>query len=70
MANWISWRTFGTTSITLFLAALIFWPGLGDAISPGKPAPELAGEIWLKSKPLTVAALKGRVVLVEFWTYG
>jgi len=70
MANWISRRTFGRTSITLFLAALIFWPGLGDAISPGKPAPELAGEIWLNSKPLTVAALKGRVVLVEFWTYG
>jgi hypothetical protein len=54
----------------LFLAALIFWPGLGDAISLGKRAPEFAGETWLNSKPLSLAALKDRVVLVEFWTYG
>src|SRR6516165_12239137 len=24
---------------------------------------------WLNSKPLTPAALRGKVVLVEFWTY-
>jgi hypothetical protein len=70
MANRISRRTIGTISITLFLAALIFWPGLSDAISLGKRAPELVGESWVNSKPLTLAALKGRVVLVEFWTYG
>ena len=70
MANRISRRTIGTISVTLFLASSIFWPGLGDAISLGKRAPELAGETWLNSKPLSLAALKDRVVLVEFWTYG
>lgn len=70
IVNWMSRQTIGAISITLFLAALIFSPGRGDAISPGKRAPELAGETWLNSKPLTLAALKGRVVLVEFWTYG
>jgi hypothetical protein len=70
MTNWISRSAIGAISITLFLATLIFSAGRGDAISPGKHAPELAGETWLNSKPLTLATLKGRVVLVEFWTYG
>lgn len=34
------------------------------------PAPEFTGiSNWLNSKPLTMAALKGKVVLVDFWTY-
>ena len=34
-------------------------------------APELAGIThWLNSKPLTLASLRGKVVLVDFWTYG
>lgn len=35
------------------------------------PAPEFAGiEQWLNSPPLTMTGLRGRVVLVDFWTYG
>ena len=35
------------------------------------PAPELVGIAqWLNSKPLTLAQLRGNVVLVEFWTHG
>ena len=33
-------------------------------------APDIAGGPWINSTPLTLAALRGRVVLVEFWTYG
>jgi thiol-disulfide isomerase/thioredoxin len=33
------------------------------------PAPELAGEVWLNSPPRTLAELRGKVVLVEFWTF-
>jgi thiol-disulfide isomerase/thioredoxin len=34
------------------------------------PAPEFAGiSHWLNSKPLTMASLRGRVVLIDFWTY-
>ena len=33
-------------------------------------APELVGiSDWLNSKPLTLAQLKGKVVLLDFWTY-
>jgi cytochrome c biogenesis protein CcdA/thiol-disulfide isomerase/thioredoxin len=34
------------------------------------PAPEFTGITqWLNSQPLTLAQLKGKVVLVDFWTY-
>jgi hypothetical protein len=33
-------------------------------------APELANEVWLNSPPLTLAGLRGKVVLVDFWTFG
>jgi hypothetical protein len=36
----------------------------------GQPAPEIAGGPWLNSEPLSLAGLRGRVVFVEFWTYG
>ena len=35
------------------------------------PAPEFAGiDAWINSSPLTIASLRGKVVLVEFWTFG
>ena len=33
-------------------------------------APELAGGEWINSDPLTLSKLRGRVVLIEFWTFG
>ena len=44
--------------------------GLQDALKNPYPAPEIMGiSGWLNSKPLTIASLKGKVVLVDFWTY-
>jgi hypothetical protein len=59
-------------SVALALALSIWavWPKAGAAITVGAAAPDIAGENWLNSKPLTIGALTGRVVLVEFWTYG
>ena len=42
----------------------------GEAVAPGRVAPELVAGAWINSAPLTMAGLRGRVVLVEFWTYG
>ena len=34
------------------------------------PAPEITGiQKWLNSEPLTLQQLKGKVVLIDFWTY-
>lgn len=39
-------------------------------LATGYPAPELEGlQQWFNSQPLTLAELKGKVVLVDFWTY-
>jgi peroxiredoxin len=34
------------------------------------PAPELIEGTWINSEPLTLADLRGRVVIVHFWTFG
>ena len=41
-----------------------------ERVPVGKPAPEIASGEWINSPPLTMAGLRGKVVLVEFWTYG
>lgn len=53
-------------------AAALLPPMAGAQRSPrpGQPAPEITGESWVNSGPLTLETLRGRVVFVEFWTYG
>ena len=41
-----------------------------EVVAPGKAAPEIAAGAWINSEPLTMRALRGRVVLVDFWTFG
>src|SRR5437016_2017197 len=38
--------------------------------APGTAAPEITAGKWINSAPLTIDALRGRVVAVEFWTFG
>jgi len=45
-------------------------PGYAWALRVGEPAPEITGERWINSPPLSMAGLRGRVVFVEFWTFG
>lgn len=43
---------------------------LEDGLDQPYPAPAFTGlQQWFNSKPLTMADLKGKVVLVDFWTY-
>ncbi|HEV8724718.1 MAG TPA: hypothetical protein VGW77_29225 [Candidatus Binatia bacterium] len=56
--------------IVLAVIVWTLWPRYGTAVTPGTAAPDIAGEHWINSMPLTIAGLRGRVVLVEFWTYG
>jgi thiol-disulfide isomerase/thioredoxin len=61
---------------TLILAALIPTAvAIGAAVGATptrypQPAPEFAGlENWINSQPLTMQQLRGKVVLVDFWTF-
>jgi len=46
-------------------------PGKLLAPDARPPAPELGGATaWMNSAPLSLADLRGRVVLVDVWTYG
>ncbi|MGH8431071.1 MAG: thioredoxin family protein, partial [Solimonas sp.] len=57
---------FGAATLTGMTTARASTAGLHDY----GPAPELTGIAqWLNSEPLTLAELKGRVVLIDFWTY-
>ena len=56
----------------LCLELLVWAPGwtAAQAHLLGHPAPDIGGGPWLNSPPLTVRTLRGRVVLVDFWTSG
>lgn len=57
-----------TFAFSLLLCLAGFAPA--QAAERAEPAPEFAGiERWFNSAPLQLADLKGKVVLVEFWTY-
>ena len=49
-------------------AVAVFKPSAQGRV--GIPAPEIANQTWLNSEPKRMADLKGKVVLVEFWTFG
>lgn len=54
--------------IGILLAAWTFLES-ADALV-GNPAPNIISETWLNSAPLHLSDLKGKVVMVEFWTFG
>lgn len=43
---------------------------LADLLPNLGQAPELTNEEWINSEPLRLSDLRGKVVLVEFWTFG
>ena len=64
-------------SVLIFLAAIAVFSGNSFGMNDYKKqakvrAPELTGgKGWLNTdKPLSIAGLKGKVVLLDFWTYG
>ena len=62
--------------VSVFLGA--FWviflimanTGIVNGSENGRTAPEITGQTWINSEPLRLADLKGKVVMVEFWTFG
>ena len=52
------------------LLLVSFRPSTEYESSESAIAPELATGEWINSEPLSVKDLRGRVVLIEFWTFG
>ncbi len=62
-------RTEYGVACVVVVASILGWrlPAHGDV---GMKAPEITGRLWLNAKPTTMSSLRGKVVLVEFWTFG
>jgi len=72
----------GIVAAVLIVAALSYATGLTKLIrssfgssteyksSESATAPDLADGEWINSEPLKLKGLRGRVVLIEFWTFG
>jgi hypothetical protein len=56
--------------VLLAAAGFVAGPVASQALRLGAAAPDVTGERWINSEPLTTPNLRGRVVLVEFWTFG
>src|ERR1700759_486708 len=69
-------KTFAVATVIAAAAAsgIAAFAGAPEPSAPplaaNAPAPEFAGiSQWLDSDPLTLQQLRGKVVLVDFWTY-
>jgi peptide-methionine (R)-S-oxide reductase len=61
-------KTFG--SLSNFSTANLHDGNKHVAYEEAATAPEFAFGTWINSEPLTLKSLRGRVVLIEFWTFG
>jgi thiol-disulfide isomerase/thioredoxin len=66
--GYLGFRQFFLTTV-LLMAFGGFRHALADEITPRTPEPDLASNVWINSKPLTLQELRGKVVLVDFWEY-
>jgi thiol-disulfide isomerase/thioredoxin len=53
----------------ILITMLLFGRAMPEILA-ATPAPDIKGAPWFNSEPLSLEQLKGKVVLVEFWTYG
>jgi hypothetical protein len=68
--RWSRWLLPVLGALAIATLALAATAGAQRGARVGQPAPEIAGGPWINSEPLTLEKLRGRVLLVEFWTYG
>jgi len=56
--------------LVLALTLSTLWLSPSQGSTTGQRAPEITNDTWVNSQPLRLTELKGKVVLVEFWTFG
>ncbi len=57
-----SFALFGIISVVFYFTSLSF--------AKSDLAPEIISPTWINSEPLNMEDLRGKVVMVEFWTFG
>lgn len=65
-----SYRWIAGVVLVLSLLGAAEGAGLLRPKETAPPAPDVQSPVWINSAPLRLADLRGKVVLVEFWTYG
>ncbi len=61
-------RAFAVALLVAFAVLAATGNAAGSLV--GKQAPEFTNDTWINSEPLRLKDLRGKVVLIEFWTYG
>ncbi len=56
-------------AVLILLAGILFTWVIANA-GVGMAAPDITNDVWLNGGPLHLSDLKGKVLLVEFWTFG
>lgn len=61
---------FRTEILLTLVGAVVIFFARAEAGLIGQLAPELTNTVWINSAPLKLGDLRGKVILLEFWTYG
>lgn len=56
----------------LVQALIVLWLGIPCSAQAfiGMKAPDVGSQVWLNGEPRSMLDLRGKVVMVEFWTFG
>jgi hypothetical protein len=65
-----SQRRFGAWTVFTILGIVFLCLSSVEASLLDQRAPELSSTVWINSASLRLADLRGKVILLEFWTYG
>ena len=53
---------------TILTVTFLIWAVVNAGV--GMKAPDITNQTWMNSGPIHLSDLKGKVVMVEFWTFG
>lgn len=56
--------------LTILTLVRVTGAAAAEGLRPDHTAPEITAGRWINSEPLTISDLRGRVALLEFWTFG
>ena len=63
-------KLIGTQILITLVGFLLLFFAWAEGGMVGEPAPEFTNAVWVNSAPLKLEDLRGKVILLEFWTYG